>query len=245
MSVSKRVGSAVCVALVALAALAGPAAADPVDPAGPDVQPVAVAADAAPPVDDGKVPSSPPKTTTSPDGWALTISSEDEVLRPVARLTTALSTREYQVAGTFVGSLKGPGGAAPKGVFEVGYQIGCGIDMTTGNGVLLNGTGGFSAGLTSLGPLSISGKAPVIVFPSAGVNIGGSVGVSLKPGLVNVVPIVKKTFEGAEPWVSISNQRLKIDGCVGQSFIRSYAILNKSTDEGDAIAAWYGFTKMV
>ncbi|MGI9162304.1 MAG: MspA family porin [Mycobacterium sp.] len=243
-----RVGGAVCVALLALAGpaavvLAGPAAADPVDPSGPDVQPV-VAADPAPPVDDGKVPSSPPKTTKSPDGWALTISSEDEILRPVAPLTTALSSREYQVGGTFVGSLKGPG-EAPKGVFEVGYQIGCGIDMTTGNGVLLSGTGGLSAGLTTLGPLSISGAAPVIIFPTAGVNIGGTVGVSLKPGLVNVVPIVKKTFEGSEPWVSISNQRLKIDGCVGQSFIRSYAILNKSTDEGDAIAAWYGFTKMV
>jgi len=32
---------------------------------------------------------------------------------------------------------------------------------------------------------------------------------------------------------------------VGESFIRSYAILTKSTDEGEAILSWYGVTKAV
>ena len=54
------------VAAVVLIATAAPAGADPEPPPGPDIQPVAVtdpgapAADAAPPVDDGKVPSAPP-----------------------------------------------------------------------------------------------------------------------------------------------------------------------------------------
>ena len=39
--------------------------------------------------------------------------------------------------------------------------------------------------------------------------------------------------------------RIKIDGCVGESFIRSYAVLTRSTDMSDAVAAWYGVTKKV
>ena len=236
------------IACVALIASAGPAWADPADPAVPDVQPAAAEAPpeaAPPPVDDGKVASSPPKITKSPDGWTLTLSAREEIQRPVAPLTTAISTREYQVGGLFEGSLKGPG-TTPKGVFEVGYQIGCGIDMSTGNGVALGGNAAITGGFGTLGPFSISNPfAALLVLPTAGVNVGGNIAVSLKPGIVNVVPVAKKTFTGAEPWVSITNQRIKIDGCVGQSFIRSYAILSKTTDEGDAIAAWYGVTKQL
>jgi len=60
-----------------LVAAPAPASADP-DPGGPDLgQPVAAADPAAPPVDDGKVASTPPATTKSPDGWTLTISAKD------------------------------------------------------------------------------------------------------------------------------------------------------------------------
>ncbi|PXX02536.1 MspA protein [Mycolicibacterium moriokaense] len=34
-------------------------------------------------------------------------------------------------------------------------------------------------------------------------------------------------------------------GCVGESFIRSYAFLTRSTEMSDAVAAWYGVTKKV
>ena len=231
----------------AMVASAGPAWADPVDPAGPDVQPVAAAEAAPPPVDDGKVISSPPEIAKTLDGWTITIGGKDETQRVIAPLTTAVSSREYEVGGTFTGSLKDPSGApAPaKGVLEVGYQIGCGIDMTTGTGVLLGGSAGGSAGLTTIGGFSVLGPVNAVLFPNAGVNVGGSVAVSLKPGVINIVPITKKAYGSSDPWVWVSHQRIKIDGCVGQSFIRSFALLSKSTDEGDEIASWYGTTKMV
>lgn len=228
---------------VAVMAPVAPAWADPVDPAGPDVQPVAAAPDAAPPVDDGKVASSPPETTKSRDGWTLTVSAKDEVQRAVAPLTTALSTREYEVSGVFNGSVTGPGGATPKGVLEVGYQIGCGIDMSTSNGVVVSGTANGSAGLgVAVGDLT---KPIDLILPQAGASLGTGVGLSLKPGLISIVPITKKAYVGSSPWVAISDYRIKIDGCVGQSFIRSFATLTKSTDEGDAILSWYGVTKTV
>jgi hypothetical protein len=218
-----------------------PASADP-DP-GPELaQPVA-ADPAAPPVDDGKVMSTPPATTKSPDGWTLTISAKDEVQMPNAPLTTAISSREYIVSGVFNGALDGPSDM-PKGVFEVGYQIGCGIDMSTSNGVALTGTVGGNASLGYFG-LDFSNTMADGIVPGIGGNVGGGITVGLKPGIINIVPVTKKEYKGDRPWVSISNFHVKIDGCVGESFIRSYATLSKSTDEGDAILSWYGVTKKI
>ena len=228
-----RSTAVVAVIAISCAGLAGahPASADPAGPAGPDVQPV-VAADTAPPVDgapvegvpgegapvdDGKVASNPPVTDKSPDGWTMTVGGKDETQRAVPPLTTAISTREY--------------------------QVGCGIEMTTGNGVVVSGNASGTAGVgIGVTPGLVLGD---FYLPSAGVTIGGGVAVSLKPGLINIVPVTKKNFVGTTPWVSIDNFRVKIDGCVGQSFIRSYATLAKSSEDGDAILSWYGVTKSV
>ena len=230
-----------CILIGALG-VAPVAGADP-DPAAPDAaQPVAAEA-AAPPVDDGRVESTPPATTKSPDGWTLTISAKDEVQMPAAPLTTAISSREYIVGGVYNGALSGDG-SSPKGVFEVGYQIGCGIDMSTSNGVSLTGTAGINPSIGYFG-LDFPGVQPDGILPGIGANIAGGITVGLKPGIINVVPVTKKEYRGAAPWVSISNFHVKIDGCVGESFIRSYATLSKSTDEGDAILSWYGVTKKI
>ena len=42
----------------------------------------------------------------------------------------------------------------------------------------------------------------------------------------------------------ISGYSLKIDGCVGKSFIRSYATLTKSNDTSDVILSYYGPTQI-
>jgi hypothetical protein len=67
----------------------------------------------------------------------------------------------------------------------------------------------------------------------------------MKPGLVSVVPVSKKQFKGFDPWILVDGFRIKIDGCVGESFIRSCAFLTRSTEMSDAVAAWYGVTKKV
>jgi hypothetical protein len=237
-------------ALAAIAVVLAPAAAsaDP-DAANPDGStPVAAAVDpgpagpmpvdGGPPIDDGKVVSGPPATMKASDGATLTISASDEIQLPIPPLTTAISTREYVVGGIFRGSITGS--AAPKGMLEVGYQIGCGIDMGTGPGVLLGANLGANA---SVGVIGFDGS--LIPIPNAGITGGGNVTVALKPGIVNTVPVTKKPFVGDAPRVSIRNFRVKIDGCVGESFIRSYAILARSTDDRETVLSWYGATKAV
>ena len=122
----------------------------------------------------------------------------------------------------------------------MGYQIGCGIDMSTSNGVTLAGTGGLTP---SLGVIALPGEPTLL--PSVAAPANGAVTVGLKPGIINIVPVDKKEFKGAEPWVMISNFHVKIDGCVGQSFIRSYVTLTRQTEESDAVLSWLGNTKIL
>ena len=236
-------GVSVLVIAAAVMASAAPASAEP-EPATPDPALATVAAaEAAPPVDDGKVASSPPATTTAPDGTSLTISAKDETQMTVAPLTTAISSRAYVVGGVFRGSITGVD-ETPEGVFQVGYEIGCGIDMSTGGGVLIGANGGANASLGYFG-FDFLGTLPDGLVPGVGGQFGGSVTVGLKPGIINNVPVTKKRFKGSDPWVSISAFRITIDGCVGESFIRSYATITRSTDEGESILSWFGVTKAV
>jgi hypothetical protein len=113
--------------------------------------------------------------------------------------------------------------------------------MSTSNGVTMAGSQGLSPGLGFTGLLTgVPGIVPLVTAPMNGVLTVG-----LKPGLVIVVPVVKKEFKGANPWVMISNFHVKIDGCVGQSFIRSYATLIRETDESDVVLSYVGVTKAV
>ena len=76
-------------------------------------------------------------------------------------------------------------------------------------------------------------------------NLNGGVTVGLKPGFVNTIPVTKKRFEADQPWVTITGFRIKIDGCAGQSFIRSYATFTSSTDNTDDVVTYLGPTKAV
>jgi hypothetical protein len=186
------------------------------------------------------VPSGDPATVNTPDGWSLVLGAMNEMQVPVPALTTAVSSREYLASGTFVGLLSGP--EAPRGILEVGYEIGCGIDMSTSNGVTMGGSAGLTPSLGTSGPL---GALPTTVLPILSAPVNGVLTVGLKPGLVIVVPVDKKEFKGPHPWVMISNFHVKIDGCVGQSFIRSYAVLTRQTDQSDVVLSYVGVTKAV
>jgi hypothetical protein len=106
-------------------------------------------------------------------------------------------------------------------VLEVGYEIGCGINMSTSNGVTMAAGAGVTPSLGVSGPL---GALPTALLPVISTPVNGVITVGIKPGLVIVVPVDKKEFKSPNPWVMISNFRVKIDGCVGQSFIGSYAV---------------------
>jgi MspA len=236
-----RFATLAAVCMLAPAWTAPVALADP--PPDPAVQPAADPGAPPPPPPpnagpNGPVPSGPPGILNTPDGWTLTVSGTNESMEPVAPLTGSPASREYLVDGQFIGAISGHGSTALKGgTLEAGYQIGCGIladdiesistaQVTPGFAVPIIGT-------TSPFPLTL------------GANIAEQIKIDLKPGVVNIVPVDKKSFKGTVPKIDITGLRIKFDLCAGQSFIRSYATLTSSTDNTDDVITYLGVTKAI
>ncbi|MGB5150655.1 MAG: MspA family porin [Mycobacterium sp.] len=180
---------------------------------------------------EGAVPSGPPGILDTPDGWHLEVAGSNETQLPVAPLTTAVSSREYLIAGTFTGKISGSGKTKlTGGSFEAGEQIGCGI---ISDELEINPGASFTPGinLPFTGPVGF------------GVSLQGKV--YLKPGTVTTVALDKKKFKGDSTRITITGVRVKTDQCAGQSFIRSYATLTSSTENTDDIITYLGVTKAV
>jgi len=220
-------------AILAVICLSIPIATAPLTAADPNADPPLIpVADSAPPPPDGAVLSGDPDIVTTPDGWTLTVSARNETQLPVPPLTTALSSREYLVGGTFTGSVTGKGsGKLAGGVLETGYQIGCGINLLRLE--LFGGAGATPA------------FGPTFALTSLAVPVNGTIEVELSPGTVTIVTVDKKTFQHTDSRVTITGVHVKIDGCVGQSFLRSYATLTSSTDSADDVVSYLGVTMAV
>jgi len=192
--------------------------------------------DPGPPPDTGVVASDEPAVVTSPDGWVLTVAATNETQLPMAPLTTAVSSREYLVGGTFTGTVTGSGKTSLNGgVLEAGYQIGCGIELGQ---VRLIGQVGATINLGLTPTLGLG--ATTLAFP-----LSGTIEIHPKPGTVSTVTVDKKSFKAAPVRVTLKDTHIKVDGCVGQSFLRSYATLTSSTTDTDDVVAYYGITKAV
>src|SRR3954463_713648 len=97
-------------AVMAAVCIAIPVGVAPLALADPVSDPAIVPVDATNPLPpEGDVPSGPAGVLDTPDGWKLTVTGSNETQLPVAPLTTAISSREYLVAGTFVGTVTGKG----------------------------------------------------------------------------------------------------------------------------------------
>jgi hypothetical protein len=190
--------------------------------------------DAGPPPDTGVVASEVPGIAHTQDGRTLTVSAKDETQLPVAPLTTALSSRDWLVGGTFTGNVTG---SVNGGSLEAGYQIGCAVAMDK---IKLNGSIGVSTGNLLSGTFAAPALATSLglTFP-----IAGQIEVEPRPGEVINVPVDKKTFKGTNSRVTLRDVHIKIDNCVGASSLRSYAVLTSSGTDTDDIVAYYGVTK--
>ena len=238
-TVALAMGFALAGLSTAAMAIADPAtdpAPIPIPPGAAEAAPLATAAAAdpvpAPALDTGAVASEAPGIAKVPDGRTLTVAAKNETQLPVAPLTTSLSSRAYMVGGTFTGETTG---AVEGGSLEVGYQIGCAIEMDK---VKLNGEIGATFGNSTLG---IGGfNAPgTFSFP-----IKGQVEVEPRPGTVTNVLIDKKSFKGTAGRITLKDISIKVDNCVGASSLRSYALLTSSTADEDDVVAYYGATKV-
>ena len=186
---------------------------------------------AAAPADNGIWASSDPGIAKTPDGRTLTVAGKNETLLPIAPLTTALSSRDWLAGGTFTGATTG---STAGGTLEVGYQIGCGIEL---NNMKLAGSISGTFGNSTLGIAGFNAPGTISL------PIIGGVEVYPKPGTVTNVVVDKKTFKATSARVTLKDIHIKVDGCVGASSIRSYAVLTSSSTDDDDIVAYYGVSK--
>ena len=212
--------------------LADPAADPPVQPAANSAPPPPVpGAPAAP------IASASAGTLTTPDGWVLSVLARNESMEPVASLTNSPWSREYLVDGNFEGTVTGGGKTKLSGgTLEAGYQIGCGITQDDIESIST------VTGIAGVGiPFATGTIFPFIL----GAQAGNQIKIDLKPGTINIVPVGKKSFKGTKAHVNITGYRIKVDGCAGQSFIRSYATFTSSTDNTDDVVSYVGATRAV
>ena len=223
---------------VAAAATAPWAHADP--PADPVVQPVADVTPPPPPAPAAPlapIASASPGTLNTPDGWLLTVSARNESIEPVSSLTNSPWSREYLVDASFEGTVTGSGTTKLSGgVLEAGYQIGCGITQAELESV---------SGVTGIAGIGLPFATGTIFPLILGAQASQVLKIDLKPGTINNVQVGKKSFKGTKSHVNITGYRIKVDGCAGQSFIRSYATFTSSTDNTDDVVTYVGVTRAV
>jgi hypothetical protein len=161
--------------------------------------------------------------------------AKDETLLPIAPLTTSLAARDWLAGATFTGVGMG---SVSGGTLEVGYQIGCGIEMDK---VKLNGSAGIGLGNFTYNPASTATSVGLGAFT---VPIQGQVEIEPRPGTITNVVVDKKSFKGNSTRVTVKDIHIKVDNCVGASSLRSYAVLTSSGTDADDIVAYYGVTKV-
>ncbi len=121
-------------------------------------------------------------------------------------------------------------------MLEAGYQIGCGITQQDLHSIS-------TAGITPGSGIPLIDGELLPVFLNA--NASEQLRVVLEPGRVNTFSVTTKDFEGDWARVSITGVRIRIDGCAGQSFIRSFATFTSSTDDNADVVTYLGVTRAV
>lgn len=71
-------------------------------------------------------------------------------------------------------------------------------------------------------------------------SIGGSLAFSLRPGGIIAIPMDSIALKGDEARLRVRNIHVKIDACNGSVTIRSFAIMNITSDFSHSSLATYG-----
>ncbi len=173
------------------------------------------------------------RVVSTEDGWELWISKTTEDVQRVPNLAETPFTREGFVSLSAAADIGGEGReAVNSGTLQLGYQIGCQIDVSNGL------TMGLSA---AIGP-----NVAVTVAPTPGVSVGGSalalpsMSTTIKPGTINSITLGTKPLAGPHGSISVDQIQIKIDACAGAVSLRSFAIVSISTATADNSVAVYG-----
>ncbi|WP_328387274.1 MspA family porin [Nocardia sp. NBC_00416] len=147
------------------------------------------------------------KTFQSADGPTFVVGNTGETVNKVPPLNASGTVREVFLSGTAYSSVDAGSG----GELQVGYHVGCAVELTGGSG---------GAGVTAESP---------------GYTVG------IEPGEVIDVPLVdKEIVPGVPGRVVYHDVHLVVNGCIGPAVIRQYTEIQMKSDAVDERGVVYG-----
>ncbi|MET9030412.1 MspA family porin [Nocardia sp. NPDC004168] len=166
-------------------------------------------------------------------GWELRVSKTAEDVQRVPNLAATPFTREGFVSLSAAADITGAGAeAVDSGTLQLGYQIGCQADVSSGLSLGISAAIGPDAGVSvgALPDFTVGGSA--LILPS--------ISTTVKPGTITSITFGTKALAGAHASITMDQVEVKIDACLGAVSLRSFAIASISTATMDSSVAVYG-----
>ncbi|MCF4007777.1 MspA family porin [Corynebacterium uropygiale] len=193
------------------------------------------------------------------DGWVVHAGKFDEHVFVNPPLDGSWTTGEAFGSVNFKGWIDGEGAPELSGaVFEAGYQVGCGIDISGGIDAEIAGALGSSPALKAgvEGGPSVSVKLPNVQGVNAGIDgtakVEGSVSgkaemaptvsAHLNPGGITNVVLVSMPMDPQYLRASggFSGAQVKVEGCIGPVTVRSFATVSTTSPTSVDTVSVYG-----
>ena len=170
------------------------------------------------------------RAVTTEDGWELRITKSAENVDRAPNLANTPLSREAFVSLSASADIGGDGRVAvDSGSLQLGYQVGCQVDVSSGVTMSLGVTMGPSVGISTSG-----------VNVGVGAQVVPSMSMTAKPGSIVSLPFGTKALAGPRGSITTEQVQIKVDGCLGAVSLRSFAIVSMSTATADNSISVYG-----
>ncbi|GAB2649159.1 MspA family porin [Prescottella soli] len=168
------------------------------------------------------------RTASTPAG-GLTVTLTNDTVESVPRVNSMPTSSEGLISATAVASATGAGiQDITSSTLDVGYQVGCPIDISDGPELAIETTAGPSLN--------------IFPTPGMGMNFGITPKIQINPklGVNQDVSLGKQEVNGPDAAVSFDAVHVKVDGCIGGVTVRPYAVYTVTTARGSHSVATYG-----
>ncbi|WNG84035.1 MspA family porin [Mycobacterium sp. ITM-2016-00316] len=162
------------------------------------------------------------RTTTTVDGWQVTLTMTEARIDAVPNMAGAPYTKEGYLSARFTLSVEGAGvRPVDSGQLVVGAQLGCQIDLSDG----LDLGVGFDTDLFD---------------DTTVLGVGPDIGTTLRSGGIATVGLGVKSLKGSVATISVQDAHVQVDECGGLVTARLFASAQTSSEVSDDALNVYG-----
>lgn len=162
------------------------------------------------------------RTTTTVDGWQVTLAMTEARIDAVPNMAGAPYSKEGYLSARFTLTVEGTGDRPVNtGQLVAGAQLGCQIDLSDG----LDLGVGFDTDLFD---------------DTTVLGVGPDIGTTLRSGGITTVGLGAKSLKGSIATISVQDAHVEVDECGGSVTARLFASAQTSTEVSDDALNVYG-----